>query len=199
MRMRMPRQTGHSSSASSSDLSSSGRLHSSSFFLYNTKHLLCQNLDFTLYKVKQRFSWINFVVFFLTVLSWGRCIQSSSCPGPPSLASHPPPSPGVRLSPAHRDSTTGYNVHWIFFFSSQLAHLLHLDKEWRKENGGVAQRARLLLLRIPFLPLMDTSFPLPNLLYTLLFSSFLPQKPHLITFLLGASFVYPWNTLIIKK
>jgi hypothetical protein len=51
--MGMPRQTGHSSSASSSDLSSSGRLHSSSFFLYNTKHLLCQCLDFTFYTDKK--------------------------------------------------------------------------------------------------------------------------------------------------
>ncbi len=48
-------------------------------------------------------------------------------------------------------------------------------------------------------PYFFTSFPLPYLLHTLLFSSFLPQKPHLVTFLLGASFVYPWNTLIIKK
>ncbi len=70
--MRMPRQTGHSSSASSSDLSSSGRLHSSSFFLYNTKHLLCHYLDFTFYnmkqkffwKMKQRFCWIIFLRFF---------------------------------------------------------------------------------------------------------------------------------------
>ena len=76
---------------------------------------------------------------------------------------------------------------------------IHLAKEWEKENGGVAQRARLFLLPVPFLPLMDTSFPLPHLLHTLLFSSFLPQKPSLITFLLGASFVYPWITLIIKK
>jgi hypothetical protein len=76
---------------------------------------------------------------------------------------------------------------------------IHLAKEWEKENGGVAQRTRLFLLPIPFLPLVHSSL-LPILFLTLLHTlSFLPQKPSHITFLPSASFVYPWNTLIIKK
>ncbi len=79
MRMRVPRQTGHSSSASSSDLSSSGRLHSSSFFLYNTTHLLYQFLDFTFCnsaayqeqdeRMKQRICWNSFFSYGIVLMT----------------------------------------------------------------------------------------------------------------------------------